>query len=323
MAVYTHLSREEIAAFLAAYGLGPPLAIRGIPAGSINTNYLVEAGGRRFFLRLNEVATEEDLHYEAELLRHLSAKGTPTPALVCTLAGTWHAPLGGKRGSLFAFAEGEERTSRSATAEDVRRVGEALATLHRAAADFALRRSHAFEMPHVSRWIEEIAALGRADLADVVPLLLEERAALAAARDPALPHGVIHGDLFPDNVKFDPAGEVSLLFDFEMASDGVLAYDVGVCINSWCWEDGYDWARARAFAQGYEAVRALSSFERAGLYAELRMSALRFTVTRIRDFHLRPLPPEDRVEKDFRAYLRRLVALRALGPEGLARGLFG
>jgi homoserine kinase type II len=318
VAVYTHLARDEVAAFLAAFGLGPPTRLEGVPAGSINTNYLVEAEGMRFFLRLNEVATEADLRYEAELLSHLQAKRTPTPALLRTLAGPSWAPLHGRMGSLFGWAEGRERSAHDATRDDLWRVARALARLHAAASDFPLRRPHAFGEEAVSRWIDEIVALRREDLADTVPLLVKERDHLRQARDPTLPRGVIHGDLFPDNVKFDARGEVSLLFDFEMASDGVLAYDVAVCLLSWCWERGFDWPRVRAFLAGYASARPLGTAELAGLYAEMRQGALRFMVTRIRDFHLRPVPAQDRVPKDFRDYRDRLRALREIGPEEFA-----
>jgi homoserine kinase type II len=322
VAVYTHLRPEEIAAFLEHFGLPGPTAFQGVPAGSINTNYFVESAGERYFLRYNEVASPEELRYEAALLQHLEARGTATPALRWTRSGTPFAPLRERRGSLFRYAQGEERTSRSASPADLREVGRALSALHRAGRDFPERRPHAFEFDSVSRWVREIAALDEPSLRDTVPLLTEEIAYLRAARDPTLPRGVIHGDLFPDNVKFDSQGAVSLLFDFEMASDGVLVYDVAVCLSSWCYEGAFDFERARAFCAGYEEGRPFTAPERAGLYAEMRMSALRFTVTRIRDFHLRPVPAGDRVEKSFRDFLRRLLDLRAMGPPGFTGRLW-
>ncbi len=306
MAVYTHLSLDEVSALLARFGLPPARALHGIAAGSINTNYFVDTdGGERFFLRLSEVASEADLRYEAALLVHLAGAGVATPRLVRASDGAWYAPLRAKWASLFRFVAGDERTASSASAADLEALGAAQARLHAATTAFTERRPHAFELDSVTRWVHEIAWRNG-----------------PGARPRGLPTGVIHGDLFPDNVKFDAHGGVALIFDFEMASDGVLVYDLAVTLNSWCFERAYDFEKARAFVRGYQGARPLTPDERAAIYGEARQSALRFMVTRIRDFHLRPVPAGDRVEKDFRDYQRRLEALRSLGAPGFVSAVF-
>ena len=122
-------------------------------------------------------------------------------------------------------------------------------------------------------------------------------------------------------MKFDDASRVALVFDFEMASDGVLAYDLAVALLAWCWRDAFDWTHARAVLAGYTSVRPFQGAEADALYVLARQAALRFTVTRIRDFHLRPMPASDRTHKDFRDYLARLHALQALGAEAFAQQL--
>lgn len=300
-------------------------ALRGIPAGSINTNYFLDTSNARFFLRLSEVASRSELDYEAALLSHLEARGVPAPSLVHTTDGAAHVPLRGKFASLFRFVAGDERTASTASAADLYSVGAAQARVHTAGADFAWHRPHAFELDAVTRWLEDIATRERPELADVVPRLAAEvRWRRGPGRRPdALAHGVIHGDLFPDNVKLDDHHQVALVFDFEMASDGVFAYDLAVTLNAWCFTTAYDWPRARALVQGYEHARPLTDDERRALYGEARQSALRFTVTRIKDFHLRPVPAGDRVEKDFGDYLRRLEALQAMGAQAFETALFG
>lgn len=322
MAIYTQLSVDEVERFFGAFGLGPVRALTGIPAGSINTNYFVDTADARYFLRLSEVASEAELVYEAALLQHLARAGVPTPTLRTTRAGAPYASLRGKWGSVFDFVAGDERTAESASAADLRALGEALARMHLAGDGFVMRRPHAFELDSVSRWLAEIAACNRDDLADVTPQLVAERDFVLGARPPGLPAGVIHGDLFPDNVKFDASGRVALVFDFEMASDGVFAYDLAVALLAWCWRGGgFDWGHARAALEGYTRVRALEGSEAVALYVFARQAALRFTVTRIRDFHLRPMPASDRVHKSFRDYLSRLHALQALGAEAFVSHL--
>lgn len=325
MAVYTHLSLDEVTALLRRYGLGPARGLTGIPAGSINTNYFVDTDVARFFLRLCEVASAQELDYEAALLRHLEARGVPTPSLVLSDDGAPYVPLRGKFASVFRFVTGDERTAFTASASNLHSVGSAQASIHAAGADFTRRRPHAFELDSVTRWLHGIADARRAELCDVLETLREELTWRngAGRRPTGLPVGVIHGDLFPDNAKLDPHGRVRLVFDFEMASDGVFAYDLAVTLNAWCFTSAFDWVRARALIEGYQQARPLSADERRALYGEARQSALRFTVTRIKDFHLRPVPAGDRVEKDFREYLRRLQALRTMGALAFDEALFG
>jgi homoserine kinase type II len=145
-----------------------------------------------------------------------------------------------------------------------------------------------------------------------------------ARRDPGLQRGLIHGDLFRDNVLWLDDGRISALLDFESASDGALAYDLMVTILAWSFKDTLDVAIARSIAEGYESVRALTAPERRGLLAEGAIAATRFTVTRLTDDALRALetgrPP--RADKDYRRFLRRLEWLESQGEAGLDQALF-
>jgi homoserine kinase type II len=199
----------------------------------------------------------------------------------------------------------------------MRRVGAALASVHRAGASEE-REPGRFERDALLARIDVIAHASDATLAAQAPILRAKLDAWTTRRDAQLPRGLIHGDLFRDNVLWSKQGEIAALLDFESASGGVLAYDVMVTALAWCFGDALDLALFRAMIEGYESVRPLSDTERRGLLAEGCAAAIRFTITRITDYAMR-VSDQPRVIKDWRRFAARLAALEALGDEGMAR----
>jgi homoserine kinase type II len=327
MARLTRLDDEDVRALAAAFALGEVTAWGVVPAGTINSNHWVEAGGRRWFLRVNEGKREEDVRFEAELVGELAARGVATPRPVVASSGK---PLVLRRDrwvSVFPWVAGSQRALGEVTAADARAVGAALARLHRAGAGLADRFSKAgiYTTELIADRVEAIAAEPRAAtdpaLASAVASAREEMTWLAAraGERARAPRGVIHGDLFRDNVLFAADGAVAALLDFEQASLGAWVYDLAVCANAWCYTDDVVPDLCAALAAGYRAVRPLEPVERALLWTELRAAAVRFCVTRITDVYL---PGADLPGKDFRRFQERLARWRSLGESG-ALGLFG
>lgn len=324
MGLFTRLDAAALAEIAARFRLGPVESTEGIAAGTVNSNYLVRAGGATWFVRVNEGKSEEDVAYEAELVAHLAAAGVPTPRAAPADDGRGWARVSAGLVTVFPWIAGAHRRAGELGAADAAAAGRALGALHLAGRAFPRRRAsqYAFERI-VERWHGLPKGAGGelgAAIADT-GRELEELARLAGRRA-ALPGGVIHGDLFPDNVLFDGPKLVALL-DFEQASDGTFGYDLAVCLCAWCYGDDFDPARAAALCAGYQEVRPLEPAERAGLWVESRAAAARFTVTRITDVHLNAATTDVvRATKDYRRYHARLRRLRALGEAGFA-GLVG
>lgn len=327
MARLTRLDDDDLRALADAFALGAVSAWGEVPAGTINSNYWLEAGGRRWFLRVNEGKSEADVRYEAGLVAELAARGVVTPRPVMAADGQ---PLVARRErwiSLFPWVAGSQRALGEVSAGDARAVGAALARLHLAGAGLSERfaRDGIYTSDHIAGRIAAVAADPRAaaepELAAALAAAREEMAWLAAraGERAGAPRGVIHGDLFRDNVLFAGDGEVAALLDFEQASLGAWVYDLAVCLNAWCWVEDVVPELARALLAGYRAVRTLAPVERALLWVELRAAAVRFTVTRITDVHL---PGADLPGKDFRRYLARLERWRQIGEPGV-RALAG
>jgi homoserine kinase type II len=316
MAIYTALAAEEIAAALAAWGLPPPDRVLPEVKGYVNTNHHVWSGGRRFFLRLAEASGGDDVAFEAEVHATLEAARFPAPRLIRTSAGAPAAPVRGKPAVLFAYAPGEELPPAGVDAEACRRIGETLGRLHDLAAGFTAERPNPYGAGRVAAWVDALrGAPPGAEAREALPLLQEEAGRAAAL--PGAPRGLVHGDLFVDNVLWI-GGRPSAVLDWEMSCVDAFAYDVGVALSAWCWEEGaFVPARAASLWRGYRDRRRVEAETVEALPAFARFAALRFTASRLVALQA-PDPGRHRAaRKDWRPYRDRLVALRALGEAGL------
>jgi homoserine kinase type II len=331
MAGLTRLDDADLRELARGFRLGALSGWGEVPAGTINSNYWVEAGGRRWFVRVNEGKSEQDVRWESALIGRLAAAGVPTPPPVESEDG---APLRLHRGrlvSVFPWVEGRHRERGEVTERDAAEVGAALARLHRAGEPLAraMPRTGIYTTAHMAgrfaRLQADPVASGDPDLSPALAAVGDELAWLdereRRAMRAAAPGGIIHGDLFPDNVLFESGGAALVaLLDFEQASSGTWVYDLAVCINAWCFARAFSPALVRAMVDGYRSGRPPAPIDDELLHVELRASAMRFTVTRITDVYCRGLSPAD---KDFRRFLARLQAWRELGPGGLAGWLAG
>ena len=305
MAVYTEVGDDELASFLADYDIGALLSYKGIAEGVENTNYVLTTDRGSFILTLYEKrVAREDLPFFLGLMDHLAAKDVPCPTPVHSRAGPALGELAGRPAALIVFLDGI--WVRRPAVSHCRALGAALARLHLAGVDFALTRRNALA---IDSW--RILADQSADNADdVAPGLMQdigaEIEALEAAWPGDLPSGVIHADLFPDNVFF--IGErLSGLIDFYFACNDFFAYDIAICLNAWCFEtDGsFNITKARALLAAYQSVRPVESAEFAAMPVLARGAALRFLLTRLYDWVNTPqdalVRPKDPME-----YLRKL-----------------
>jgi homoserine kinase type II len=320
MAVLTHISDEDARALLSEYGLGELRALDGIAGGSVNSNFRLESEAGRLFLRLYEEQNVGGAVSETAMLERLARAGIPTPEPLHRLDGALVSVVRGKPAALFPWREGRMRCQASVTPEDAGRVGEALARLHIAGAR-ETRDAGRFRFADLLVRLDRIAASGDMRFTPFVPVLRASLDRVHEARDPGLPKGLVHSDLFRDNVLWTPSGEIAALLDFESACKDTYTYDLMVTVLSWCVADDVEPRLATAMREGYERVRPLSEGEKQGLYMEGSFAALRFTLTRITDYALRAGDTGPRVVKDWRRFLQRFERLEALGSDGLRRML--
>jgi homoserine kinase type II len=305
MAVYTDVSDEELEDFIASYAIGALTSFKGIAEGVENSNYLVHTETGRYILTLYEKRVRrEDLPYFLALMQHLVARGISCPLPVKDRAGRTLKELAGRPAALITFLEG--LWVRRPNIEHCHALGDALAHFHLAGADFPMFRANDLSLPG---WRPLVKAIG-AGADEVVPGLaaeIEKELSYLEQRWPSdLPEGVIHADLFPDNVFF-LGDKVSGLIDFYFACNDTLAYDLAICLNAWCFEpDGaFNATKGRAMLQGYESLRQLDDEERLALPILARGAAMRFLLTRLYDWL--NVPPGALVKpKDPLEYLDKL-----------------
>jgi len=305
MAVYTDVSAEELGAFLGGYDIGALLAYKGIAEGVENSNFLVHTDRGYFILTLYEKrVAPEDLPFFLGLMEHLAARGLTCPQPVKNRKGEVLGTLAGRPAAVITFLDG--MWIRRPSAVHCAAVGEALAKLHLAGADFPMRRQNALSVEGWRRLTEAAAPCADTVQPGLAAFLAGELAYLEARWPDDLPQGVIHADLFPDNVFF--LGEkLSGLIDFYFACTDTLAYDVAICLNAWCFEadHAYNVTKGRALLQGYDKVRPLGAAEREALPLLCRGAALRFLLTRLVDWLNVPpgalVKPKDPIE-----YFRKL-----------------
>ncbi len=321
MAVYTTLDVAQLAAVLERYGLPPPSQHRPEPRGAINTGYHVWSGGQRFFLRVNEGKSETEVRFEAEAQEYLHAARFPVPELRRAADGNAWVEVAGKPAMLFVYAPGEELAPGAVTPERCRRVGEQMGRLHELSAGFPTSRPNPYGPAWVAERVRRIqAAPADAEVAAAVPLLQDELTRAAAL--PGAPGGLVHGDLFVDNVLWI-GDRVSAVLDWEMSCVDPFAFDLGVALNAWCWAAGaYAPDRARALLGGYRSRRKLEPDTAAALHPWSRYAALRWAVARLAGYVPAGVPADPPAGKDWREYRDRLEALRTVGEAGF-RGLVG
>lgn len=284
MAVYTEVSDEELASFITSYDLGDLLSFKGIAEGVENTNYIVHTSKGPFILTLYEKRVEvADLPFYLGLMEHLAAHGVSCPTPVRNAAGENLSTLSGRPAALVTFLEGV--WPRRPTADHCAAVGRAMATMHLGGEGFTMRRANALGLDGWRPLYDRFKARAPEISADLSGLVETELAFLEANWPRDLPEGIIHADLFPDNVFFI-GDELSGLIDFYFACNDAFAYDVAVSLNAWCFEKdlSFNITKGRAFLRGYEEVRKLTPAERAAMPILARGSAMRFLLTRAYDW---------------------------------------
>lgn len=284
MAVYTEVSDEELRAFVADYNIGDVRSCKGIAEGVENSNYMLTTTQDTFILTVYEKRVRrEDLPFFIGLMEHLAAKGVPSPLPVAGRDGEKLRTLCGRPAAIITFLDG--MWPRRIKVDHCAPLGAALARMHVAGADFHLKRPNDLSVSGWRPLFDQCA--DHAD--DVRPGL---QAAIHAELDfleanwpTDLPAGVIHADLFPDNVFFQN-NDVSGLIDFYFACNDLFSYDLAICLNAWCFEtDGsFNVTKARRMLMAYRKVRDFSEAELAALPVLARGAALRFLLTRLYDW---------------------------------------
>jgi len=282
MSVFTTVSETELTAWLGDYSLGQLLELQGIASGIENTNYFVTTGNGRFVLTLFEKLTADELPFYLNLMAHLARHGIPCPSPVANRHNQFLGELNGKPACIVSRLSGKSTTLPNVA--QCAAIGAMLGQMHLAGQSF----SQIMPNPRGATWRAATAPLVRPFVDDELAALLDSEIALHAQQNSALlPQGVIHADLFRDNVLLEE-NRVGGLIDFYFACSDALLYDVAITVNDWCLNADctLDAQRAQTFLRAYHAVRPLQESEHTAWPLMLRLAALRFWLSRLFDMHM-------------------------------------
>ena len=310
MAVYTELNMDFIEELADDYNFGRITKVRDIPEGSVNSNYQVEAGRGRFLIRVDEVKGESDLRREIDLLAFLRKHAFPCPHPLQDRMGRFYRDYQSKCTSVFRYYDGRVITPARLRPSQLETIGRTLGELHTIGKGYKKGIDNRFSFERVADLYLGVRDRLPNYFRKITRTLEDEIEYLTQYLENKLPKGIIHGDLFADNLLF--RGEkLTAVLDFDAACRGKFIFDIATAVNALCFVDGfYSLDRFRWVLQGYESVRTLSLAEWDAFPNELRYSSLRFTITRLHDFFLRPVNGDQRVHKDFREFFERLRVLR-------------
>jgi len=290
MAVYTDISEQILKGWLSAYDVGDLLSYRGIAEGVENSNFLLHTTQGQFILTLYEKRVKcDDLPFFLQLMRHLAKKGIACPQAIVQRDGTVLSELAERPAALISFLEGIWLRHPEPT--HCAQLGTTLAKLHLAAQDFSMSRANGLSL---SGWRQiwqdigsEINKIAPSREGNLQQEMAYELAFIEKNWPDSLPKGIIHADLFPDNVFFIN-DRLSGLIDFYFSCNDMLAYDLAICLNAWAFNSdfSYNMDKGKALLAAYHALRPLTDKELAFLPLLARGAALRFFLTRAYDwFH--------------------------------------
>jgi len=319
MAIYTVLDRKTLASLVADHGLGKLSKAAGVPAGSVNTHYLLETNKGKFFLKIDEVKSHLEAQQELDLLLFLRAQGFSCPQPLADRQGRHLHDYEGKAVSVYPYLAGRAFSEADLTPAHLEKAGQSLASLHFLGQGYKQEIENRFSFERVIDLYQRVRVQLPPYFRHLTHILDDEVAHQQQYREDRLPKGIIHGDLFADNLLFR-GGKITGVLDFEAACQGKFIYDLATAVNALCYtNEHYLIERFEALLNGYQSIRTLSLAEWDAFPNELRFSALRFTVTRLKDFFLRPMDDGARVNKDFREFFERLQVLRRERVGGMDR----
>src|SRR5229473_6477748 len=310
MAVYTELSKTFLEELVDDYSFGRISNVVGIPEGSVNTNYLLETAKGKFLVRIDEVKGESEVRREIDLLAFLRKHTFPCPHPLQDRMGRFYRDYDNKCVSIYRYHEGRVVPAGRLRPTQLETIGRALGELHVIGKGYKKGIDNRFSFERVADLYLTVRNRLPNYFRKITRTLDEEVEYLNHYLEGKLPKGVIHGDLFCDNLLF--RGErLATVLDFETACRGKFIFDIATAVNALCFvSEQYSLDRFRHLLHGYESVRTLSLAEWDAFPNELRYSSLRFTVTRLHDFFLRPVNGSQRVDKDFHEFFDRLRVLR-------------
>ena len=287
MAIYTKLSENNLKEFFLKYNLGKLLNYKGIQEGIENTNYFIQTDKGKFILTVYEKRTEEkDLPFFMGLMRNLFDANFPSPEPIINKNGNYITEISGKKAAVVSFLEGSAKKNLSP--DNCHEVGIQAAKLHVITKNLTGKRENSLS---VNSWkkiyknVQKDCSRIHSNLARIIERNLDE---IESNWPKNIPSGIIHADLFPDNIFFK-GNNLTGIIDFYFSCYDFYAFEITICLNALCFEGqkenlSFNVTKAKKFIDGYSTIRKLSEEEKKSLKILCQGAAIRFLLTRVFDY---------------------------------------
>ena len=283
MAVYSPIIESELLSLLEQYNIGSLVKFEGILEGIENTNYEITTSQNKYILTIFEKRVEsKDIPFFINLKKHLASKKFLCPKPVSDIQGKNINTLKNKSCVFVSFLNGKKVTNVKDT--HCQQVGEVLASLHLQTKDFNGKRLNSMSCIQWQNIFLKCKNHANQDFIHMLPVIEEELSYLKNHWPNDLPNGIIHADVFQDNVFFQK-NIFSGLIDFYFSCNDFLAYDIALTINAWCFNNQniFNKNRYQALIKGYESRRKLTTEEQKYFSILLRGASIRILITRLHD----------------------------------------
>ena len=287
MAVYTKLSENNLRDFFSKYNLGKLLKFQGIQEGIENSNYFVKTDSGKFILTVYEKRVEEkDLPFFMGLMKNIFNENFPSPEPIINKNGNYITEIFGKKAAVVSFLEGASK--KNLTPGNCHEVGIYTAKLHMITKNLNIKRTNRLS---VNSWRLIYRKIQR-DCSKIYPGLtkiIERNLEVIEDKWPKnIPRGIIHADLFPDNIFFK-GSKLTGIIDFYFSCYDFYALEIAICLNALCFEGknenlSFNVTKAKKFIDGYSSIRKLTEEEKESLKILCHGAAMRFLLTRVFDY---------------------------------------
>lgn len=286
MAVYTQISIDELNIFLSKYNIDNINEFSGIKGGTSNSNYLLTADNKKFILTIFEERTnQENLPFYFDLMNHLNAHDIKCPEVIKDKQGNFSNSIKQKHAVITSFLTGS-------SLEKIKPIhcsnlGLTIAKMHNASEKLNIKRENELGFDKLGIIIEKLKTYKKHIDDEKLKFIEDEFLFLSREINKDLPSGIIHADLFPDNIFFEE-NNLTGIIDFYFSCNDFYAYEIAICLNAWCFEDSnneFNPTKAKYLLGSYNQERKFSNEEVEALPLLARASALRYLLTRLLDFY--------------------------------------
>ena len=287
MAIYTKVSKNDLTEFFSKYNLGKVENFHGIKEGIENTNYFIQTSKNKFILTIYEKRVQEkDLPFFMSLMRNLFDSNFKSPEPIINRNGNYITEIVGKKAAVISFINGNSK--KNLTPENCKEVGSEIAKMHMITKNLAAKRKNELSIDSWKKIYQNVKEACFKIHPQLSKIIEENLVEIEKNWPTNLPAGIIHADLFPDNIFFNK-NKFNGIIDFYFSCNDFYAFEIAVCLNALCFEGtkenlSFNVTKAKKFIDGYSKIRKISDDEKNSLKILSQGAALRFLLTRVFDY---------------------------------------